>query len=279
VGPSTGLPTRTAQGDILKNALLSHGDAKHPVLFPSSPEECFDMAIEAFDLAEHFQTPVFINSDLDLGMNNWMSDPFRYPEAPIRRGKVLAAEDLQRLGGFARYKDVDGDGIGYRTLPGTDHPAAAYFARGSGHNEKAQYSEREDDYVNNVDRLARKFEGMRAAVPAPERLDRGAIGIICCGTTRYAAEEARDQLKREFDIDAGYLRIRAYPFNHQLAGFIDAHQRVYVVEQNRDAQLLGLMRLELAPDRIAKLRSVLHYSGLPIDARSVTSSIVRQEGQ
>ena len=278
VGPSTGLPTRTAQGDILKNALVSHGDTKHPVLFPSSPAECFQMSMDAFDLAEHFQTPVFVNSDLDLGMNNWMSDPFDYPEAAINRGKVLTADDLERLGGFARYKDVDGDGIGYRTLPGTNHPAAAYFARGSGHNEKAQYSEREDDYLNNVNRLARKFEGMRNAVPAPEHLGNGAIGMICCGTSRYAAEESRDQLRNEYNLDAGYLRIRAYPFNQQLRDFIDAHDRVYVVEQNRDAQLLALMRLELEPHQIAKLRSVLHYSGLPIDARSVTDEIVRQEG-
>src|SRR6266852_430311 len=154
VGPSTGLPTRTAQGDILSAAFLSHGDTKHPLLFPSSPEECFTMAGDAFDLAERFQTPVFVMTDLDLGMNNWMADPFTYPTEPIRRGKVLNAEDLERLGGFARYKDVDGDGVGYRTLPGTNHPNAAFFTRGSGHNEKAQYTEREDDYVNTMYRLA-----------------------------------------------------------------------------------------------------------------------------
>ena len=165
VGPSTGLPTRTMQGDVLSCALLSHGDTKHILLLPSSVEECFSMAIEAFDLAEQFQTPVFVLSDLDLGMNNWMAHPFDYPEKPIARGKVLNEEDLKRLGGFARYKDVDGDGIPYRTLPGTAHPNAAYFTRGSGHNEKAQYSERPDDYVNNMDRLARKFETARKFVP------------------------------------------------------------------------------------------------------------------
>jgi 2-oxoglutarate ferredoxin oxidoreductase subunit alpha len=280
VGPSTGLPTRTAQGDILKNALVSHGDTKHPVLFPSSPEECFTFAGTAFELAEQFQTAVFVNSDLDLGMNNWMSDPFAYPEGPIRRGKVLSAEDLDRLGGFARYKDVDGDGVGYRTLPGTNHPAAAYFARGSGHNEKAQYSEREDDYVNNMDRLVRKFESMRAHMPASESQSReGAkIGIVCCGTSRYACEESRDQLEREYGVAASYLRLKAYPFTDDLHEFIDAHERVYVVEQNRDAQLLALMRLEFTPERIAKLRSVRHYAGLPIDASSVTDEIIRQEG-
>ncbi len=281
VGPSTGLPTRTAQGDILKNAVLSHGDTRHPVLFPSSPEECFTFAETAFDLAEHFQTPVFVNSDLDLGMNNWMSDPFPYPEHPMKRGKVLSAEDLNRLGGFARYRDVDGDGIGYRTLPGTDHPAAAYFARGSGHNDKAQYSEREGDYVENVDRLARKFETMRSHVPKPQILpaEGAKIGIVCCGTSRYACEESRDQLAAEYGIAASYLRLLAYPFTDELTQFVDAHDRIYIVEQNRDAQLLTLMRMEFTPERIAKLRSVLHYSGLPIDARSVTDDIVKQEGK
>ena len=167
VGPSTGLPTRTMQGrhPLDRGALARRHPASHAV--PFLAEECFSMAIEAFDLAERFQTPVFVMSDLDLGMNNWMSDPFPYPTEPIRRGKVLDAEDLDRLGGFARYKDVDGDGVGYRTLPGTRHPAAAYFTRGSGHNEKAGYSEREDDYMNNMDRLARKFETLRAEVPPP----------------------------------------------------------------------------------------------------------------
>jgi 2-oxoglutarate/2-oxoacid ferredoxin oxidoreductase subunit alpha len=279
VGPSTGLPTRTQQGDILKNALLSHGDTRHPILFPSAPDECFKLSITAFEMAEHFQTPVFINSDLDLGMNNWMSDPFPYPEEPIDRGKVLSAEDLERLGGFARYKDVDGDGVPYRTLPGTNHPQAAYFARGSGHNEKAQYSERPDDYMNNMDRLARKFETMRTYVPTPEvkEADGAKIGIICCGTSRYACEESRDQLAGEHGLSASYLRLLAYPFTLELNDFIDRHERVYVVEQNRDAQLAALMRMEMPPERIAKLRSVLHYNGLPIDARSVTDSIVQQE--
>src|SRR5882762_10140955 len=158
VGPSTGLPTRTSQGDILSIAFLSHGDTKNILLIPCSAEECFTMAQDAFELAEHFQTPVFVMSDLDLGMNNWMADPFPYPEKPIKRGKVLSKEDLDKLGNFARYKDVDGDGIGYRTLPGTDHPAAAYFSRGSGHNEKSQYSERPDDFEKNMERINRKFE-------------------------------------------------------------------------------------------------------------------------
>jgi 2-oxoglutarate/2-oxoacid ferredoxin oxidoreductase subunit alpha len=281
VGPSTGLPTRTQQGDILTTAMLSHGDTKHPMFFPCSPEECFTMAIDAFNFAERFQTPVFVMTDLDLGMNNWMADPFPYPEKPIDRGKVLTAEDLDRLGGFARYKDVDGDGVGYRTLPGTNHPAASYFTRGSGHNEKAQYTEREDDYMNNMDRLAHKFDCMRAEVPAPaEHINPDArIGFIALGTSDYAVRESCDQLKAEYQIDASYLRLKAYPFNKALEEFIRRHDRVYVVDQNRDAQLLGLMRLELEADLIAKLRSVRYYGGLPLDARTVTDEIIRQEGK
>ncbi len=279
VGPSTGLPTRTQQGDLITTALLSHGDTKHPMFFPCSPEECFEMAIEAFDFAEKFQTPVFVMTDLDLGMNNWMANPFPYPEKPIARGKVLNAEDLDRLGGFARYQDVDGDGVGYRTLPGTNHPNASYFTRGSGHNEKAQYTEREDDYIHNMDRLAHKFEVMRRHVPAPVVTDvpGSKIGFIAFGTSDYAVRESCDQLKREYEMEASYLRLKAYPFTDEMLSFIDRHERVYVVEQNRDAQLLGLMRLELSPERIAKLRSVRYYGGLPLDARTVTEDVVSQE--
>ena len=281
VGPSTGLPTRTAQGDILSTALLSHGDTKHPMLFPHSPEESFSMAIEAFDLAEQFQTPVFVMIDLDLGMNNWMADAFLYPTKPIKRGKVLTAADLERLGGFARYKDVDGDGVGYRTLPGTNHPQAAYFTRGSGHNEKAQYTEREDDYVNNMDRLSHKFETMRAHVPKAvvEYNPKATVGFVAFGTSHYAVEESRDQLKSEYGIETSYLRLRAYPFAQDLLDFIHRHDRVYVIEQNRDAQMLGLMRLEYGADEIARLRSMKYYGGLPLDARTVTDDIVRQEGK
>jgi len=281
VGPSTGLPTRTAQGDIISTALLSHGDTKHPLLFPRSPEECFSMAIEAFDLAEQFQTPVFVMLDLDLGMNNWMADAFVYPTKPIKRGKVLTAKELERLGGFARYKDVDGDGVGYRTLPGTNHPQAAYFTRGSGHNEKAQYTEREDDYVNNMDRLSHKFETMRAHVPQAEveYNPKANVGFVAFGTSHYAVEESRDQLKSEYGIETSYLRLRAYPFTQDLLDFIHRHDRVYVVEQNRDAQMLGLMRLEYGAAEIAKLRSMKYYGGLPLDARTVTDDIVRQEGK
>jgi 2-oxoglutarate ferredoxin oxidoreductase subunit alpha len=239
------------------------------------------MSMEAFDFAEQFQTPTFVLTDLDLGMNNWMADPFLYPEKPIARGKVLNAEDLEKLGGFARYKDVDGDGVGYRTLPGTNHPNAAYFTRGSGHNAKAQYTEREDDYINNMDRLAHKFEVMRKYVPEPEvRIAENAkIGFVAIGTSDYAVRESCDQLKAEYEIDASYLRLRAYPFTEHLLDFIRRHERVYVVDQNRDGQLLGLMRLELDVDLIAKLRSLRYYGGLPLDARTVTDEVIKQEGK
>ena len=278
VGPSTGLPTRTAQGDLLSTAFLSHGDTKHILLIPSSVEECYEMAMQAFDLSERFQTPIFVMMDLDLGMNNWMSNGFEYPTKPIDRGKVLTADILKKLGEWGRYKDVDGDGIAYRTIPGDGMPA--FFTRGSGHNAKAQYSERPDDYVDNVDRLNRKFETARKHVPAPvvENVKDAKIGIIGYGTSHWAITECRDQLREETSVNTSYLRVRAYPFTEDLAKFIDTHERVYVVEQNRDAQLLMLMKLELSPERCAKLRSVLHYNGLPIDARSVSDDILAQEG-
>jgi 2-oxoglutarate ferredoxin oxidoreductase subunit alpha len=281
VGPSTGLPTRTSQGDILSTAFLSHGDTKNILLIPSSVSECFDMAQDAFNLAEQFQTLVFVMSDLDLGMNNWMSDPFQYPETPIKRGKVLSKEDLDRLGGFARYKDVDGDGIGYRTLPGTDHPAAAYFSRGSGHNEKSQYSERPDDFERNMERINRKFETARSFVPRPELIsaDQSKIGIIAYGTSHWAIVESRDQLSMEYKCETDYLRLRAYPFTREVHEFVEKHERVYLVEQNRDAQMLSLLKLDIRPELITRLRSVSHIHGLPLDARSVTDQIMTMEGK
>jgi len=278
VGPSTGLPTRTAQGDFLQTAFLSHGDTKHIMIIPCSVEECYSMAMDAFDLAEHFQTPVFVMLDLDLGMNNWMSDGFEYPTKPINRGKLLTAETLKKLGSWGRYADVDGDGIPYRTVPGDGMPA--YFTRGSGHNAKGQYSERPDDYVENMDRLNRKFETARTHVPKPiiDRVEGAQIGLIAFGTTHWAVTESRDQLRDETDVKTSYFRLRGYPFNEELGQFIDAHERVYIVEQNRDAQMLQLMKLDLSTERQNKLRSVLHYSGLPIDARSVTDDVLAQEG-
>jgi len=278
VGPSTGLPTRTAQGDILSTAMLSHGDTRHPLLLPASVTECYEMAVAAFDLAERLQTPVFVMSDLDLGMNIWMSDPFPYPTEALDRGKVLDQETLKKLGEWGRYKDVDKDGIPWRTLPGTDMPA--YFTRGSGHNEKGQYSERGDDYQNNLDRLTRKFQTAATLVPAPE-IDTVAdarIGIVAFGSSHWALVESRDQLRDEAGLKTSYLRLKAYPFTPDLGAFIDAHERVYVVEQNRDAQMAALIRMDLDPARLTKIRNVLHYNGLPIDARSVTDAILAQEG-
>jgi 2-oxoglutarate ferredoxin oxidoreductase subunit alpha len=282
VGPSTGLPTRTSQGDILSTAFLSHGDTKNIMLIPCSVAECFSMASEAFNLAEQFQTLVFVMSDLDLGMNNWMSDPFEYPTTRIKRGKVLDKDELTKLGGFARYRDLDGDGVGYRTLPGTDHPSAAYFTRGSGHNDKSNYSERPDDYENNMERLNRKFETARSFVPRPEILKANAktkIGIIAYGTSHWGVTESRDQLRNEYAIETDYLRLRAYPFTREVHEFIEQHDRIYVVEQNRDAQMLSLLKLDLKPELTPRLRSISHLDGLPLDARSVTDEISTMEGK
>ncbi|CAN5879440.1 2-oxoacid:acceptor oxidoreductase subunit alpha [soil metagenome] len=279
VGPSTGLPTRTAQGDILATALLSHGDTKQIMLIPATVEECYTMAMFAFDMAERFQTLVFVMSDLDLAMNTWISPTFTYPEAPLDRGKLLDRETLARIGTWGRYKDVDGDGIPYRTIPGDGMPVA--FTRGSGHNEKGQYSERPDDYVNNVDRLLRKFEGARTYLPKPdvEHVEGTEVGIIGYGTSHFAIEESRDQLEREYGVRTSYLRLKAYPFTAELEEFLERYPRIYVVEQNRDGQMLGLMRLDCSPHRTTGLKSVLHYSGLPIDARSVTEAILIHEGR
>ncbi|HYF50366.1 MAG TPA: 2-oxoacid:acceptor oxidoreductase subunit alpha [Planctomycetota bacterium] len=284
VGPSTGLPTRTAQCDLLAAAFLSHGDTKHILLLPGNVQECYEFAMEAFNLAEHFQTPVFMLSDLDLGMNNWMADPFPYPEKPISRGKVLSAEQLEALKAqgksFERYRDVDGDGVPYRTLPGTNHPNAAYFTRGSGHNEKAQYSEKPDDYVRNMDRLAKKIETAKKFIPAPIRKgDANAeVGVIAFGSTEAAMQEAMDQLAAA-GVKIDYLRVRAYPFTESVGSFIASKKRVYIVEQNRDAQLKALLKIDLGAEHIAKFRSVLHYDGMPIDARSISDNILRQENK
>jgi 2-oxoglutarate ferredoxin oxidoreductase subunit alpha len=279
-GPSTGLPTRTSQADLLSTAFLSHGDTKHIVLLPGSVKECFELAYEAFNLAERLQTPVFVLTDLDLGMNNWMSDPFVYPDKPLDRGKVLTAEDLNRLGGFARYRDVDGDAIGWRTLPGTAHPKAAYFTRGSGHNDAAAYTEKPDEYQAVMDRLTRKFENARKLVPAPVVVKDGTskIGFIAYGTTDFALGESLDQIKKEYGVDVDYLRIRAYPFAHEIHDFVASHERVYVVEQDRDAQLASLLKLDLPAEQVVKLRSILHYNGLPLDARTITEEFATKEG-
>jgi 2-oxoglutarate ferredoxin oxidoreductase subunit alpha len=278
VGPSTGLPTRTAQGDVFQVFYLSHGDTQHIALIPSSVGECFEFASEALDLAEIFQTPIFVLSDLDLGMNNWMSDPFKYPEKPYRRGKVLTKEKLQELGGkWGRYLDIDNDGIAYRSIPGTDAPS--YFTRGSGHDAFARYSERPEDYKATVDRLAKKFETAKKYVPVPVvDLKPGAkIGFIAYGTTDFPLQESRHQLESERDVKTSYLRLRALPFTDELKAFVANHERIYIVEQNRDGQMGDLIRLEVGDDQ-KKIRKILHYTGLPCDARSITDAVLRMEG-
>jgi 2-oxoglutarate ferredoxin oxidoreductase subunit alpha len=235
--------------------------------------------MDAFDLAEQFQSIVFVMSDLDLGMNTWMSDPFEYPENPPNRGKLLDPDTLQRLGAeWGRYRDVDGDGIPYRTVPGDGMPA--YFTRGSGHNERGQYSERPDDYQRNMERLARKFETAKRYVPAPELHEEpgSQIGIIAYGTSHFAVMESRDQLASEYGTKASYLRLRAYPFSDEVEAFVRRHQRVYIVEQNRDAQLQALLKIDLPADLATRYRSVLHFNGLPIDARTITDDVLEQEG-
>ncbi len=274
MGPSTGLPTRTSQGDILSAYYLSHGDTRHVVLFPSTPKECFEFAGTAFDLAERLQTLVFVLSDLDLGMNMHISDPFEYPEKPMDRGKVLSVEDLEKMGAsWGRYKDVDGDGIPYRTLPGTKHPLAAYFTRGTGHNEYAQYSERPDDWERNLQRLHRKFETARTLVPEPifhEEAD-AQIGIISLGTNDPAVQEARDRLA-EAGVASSYLRLRALPINGAVREFMARYDKVFVVENNADGQLCQILQTE-EPTLASKLISVSKCDGLPLSARWITESI------
>ncbi|HUQ26728.1 MAG TPA: 2-oxoacid:acceptor oxidoreductase subunit alpha [Burkholderiales bacterium] len=279
VGPSTGLPTRTAQGDIISTALLSHGDTKQILIIPSSVEECYQMAQDAFDLAERFQQIVFVMSDLDLGMNMWMSKTFEYPDKAFDRGKVLTAENVKELGAeWGRYRDVDADGIPYRSLPGTGMPS--YFTRGSGHNERGQYSERPDDYQRNIDRLARKHETAKKHVPKPIVEDaKSEIGIIGYGTSHWAIDECRHQLETEAGIKTAYLRLRAYPFTAEVEAFVARYKRVYLVEQNRDAQMKSLMRIDFPEGTTNHVRSVLHYNGLPLDARTLTDDILVQEGR
>ena len=278
IGPSTGLPTRTSQGEISFVWNMSHGDTRHPILLPSSVRDCYEFGMMAFDLAERLQTPVFVLSDLDLGMNNWMSDPFPYPEKPWDRGKVLGEDELAKLPRFERYRDVDGDGIPYRTLPGVEDPKGAYFTRGSGHDEAARYTEDPDTYRRVMDRLAKKFETARTLVPPPviEADPSAEVGLIAFGSTHWAMIEARDAL-RAAGVPTGYLLLKALPFSPEFGAFVKTYRRLYVVEQNRDGQMAQIVRLEtgLSPERI---RSVRHYDGLPIDANTVADEILRQEG-
>ncbi|GIV79877.1 2-oxoacid:acceptor oxidoreductase subunit alpha [Litorilinea aerophila] len=274
MGPSTGLPTRTSQGDILSAYYLSHGDTRHVVLFPATPAECFDFAGVAFDLAERLQTPVFVLSDLDLGMNLWISDRFTYPEKPMDRGKVLDEEALQKLGGsWGRYKDLDGDGIPYRTLPGNKHKLAAYFTRGTGHNEYAIYSERPDDWEHNLERIHRKFETARTLVPEPiiDQVDGAQVAILSLGSNDPAVAEARDRL-RAAGVETSYLRLRALPHTQSVRDFMAAYDRVFVVENNYDGQLCQILA-SAEPDLASRLVSVARCNGLPLSARWIADTI------
>ena len=277
MGPSTGLPTRTSQGDVMFVRYLGHGDTKNVILLPGTVAECFEFGWRAFDVAERLQTPVFVLSDLDLGMNIWISDPFDYPDEPMDRGKVLTAEQLEEIGEFARYRDVDGDGIAYRTLPGNEHPLAPWFARGTGHDDHALYSERPEDWERNMDRLMRKSETARDLVPAPVQDGSGKarIGLIYYGSTETAVQEAHDRLAERSEIDT--LRIRAIPFNKDVVAFINDHEVVHVLEMNTDGQMHKLLQLEV-PEQAAKLNSLTHNNGLPLTARWIAESVVGPEG-
>lgn len=272
-GPSTGMPTRTQQADIMACAYASHGDTRHVLLFPANPEEAFYLSAQAFDLAEKLQTPVIVLTDLDIGMNDWMCRDLKWDASyQPDRGKVMSAEQLEKIEKFHRYLDVDHDGIPWRTLPGV-HPKGAFFTRGSGHNMYGAYTEDAKEYQAVVDRLRLKWQTASKLVPAPvvDYTERHRTGIVSVGSCDGAVREARDRLA-EAGIGTNYLRVRAFPFNEQVQSFLDAHERIYVVEQNRDAQLRGLLLLEMSVDQ-AKLVPVLHYDGLPIPASSIVDGI------
>jgi len=274
VGPSTGMPTRTQQADLIAAAYASHGDTKHVLLFPADPRECFEHAVAAFDLADRLQTPVIVMSDLDIGMNDWMCRELEW-DASYRpdRGKVLSAEELEAAKAFHRYVDVDGDGIPQRTLPGV-HPRGAYFVRGSGHNQYGGYTEDAAEYTQVVDRLAKKWQTAAELVPEPV-IRRGrkesALGVVAIGSSHAAVEEALDRLAAK-GVHADYCRIRAFPFGKKVRQFLEQHDQVFVVEQNRDAQLRTLLQAELGYPA-TRLRSILSYGGLPIDQRCVAEAL------
>lgn len=277
MGPSTGLPTRTSQGDVIAAYLCGHGDTQHIVLFPANLSEAFEFGWRAFDLAERIQTLVFVLSDLDLGMNLWMSLPFEYPDQPMDRGKVLNAEQLDALETWGRYRDVDGDGVSWRTIPGTPSRKAAYFTRGTGHNDEARYSERPEDWVNNMARLRRKFDTARTIVPQPVIDLRGSsIGLLSYGTNDGAIVEGRDRLRAR-GIETDYLRLRALPLSDATKQYIEQHDYIYVIENNFDGQMAKLLCMEY-PHLAPKIRSLAFSNGLPLSARWLTDSVLEQEG-
>ena len=278
IGPSTGLPTRTSQGDLTFTAFIGHGDSHSVILLPGDVYECFEFGWKAFDVAERLQTPVFVLSDLDMGMNQWMSKPFQYPETPMDRGKVLFEKDIEELkGNWGRYLDKDGDGISYRTFPGNKHPLSSYFTRGTGHDEYAKYSEEAPVWLRNMDRLKRKHETAREYVPAPVlHTAKGAtVGIIGYGSTEAAIMEAMHQLDTEHGIKAEFLRVRALPFTKEVTDFVNKYDQVFVVEMNRDGQMNQLLTIEY-PQMAAKFKSVAFGDGLPAYAKWVREGILAQ---
>jgi 2-oxoglutarate ferredoxin oxidoreductase subunit alpha len=278
VGPSTGMPTRTQQCDLMLCAYASHGDTKHVLLFPSDPEECFHMTVQAFDLAERLQTPVFVMSDLDIGMNDWMCPDLKWDDGyRPDRGKMLSKEEIEALPKFHRYLDTDDDAIPYRTLPGVS-PKGAYFTRGSGHNQYGAYTEDSTEYQFVLDRLVRKFHRAGTLVPRPVIEGSGdrAVALVAVGSSHGAVHEAMDILAR-LGIGVDYMRIRAFPFGKEVVAFLESHHRVFVVEQNRDAQLRSLLTLE-TPVEKSKLRSILHYSGLPMTSKEIVEAVLAELG-
>jgi len=279
VGPSTGLPTRTSQGDLTFTHYMGHGDTEQVILLPGTANECFEFGWRAFDIAEHMQTPVFVLSDLELGMNQWMTEPFEYPDVPMDRGKILWEEDLEKLkGDWGRYRDVDGDGIPYRTLPGNKHPLSAYFMRGTGHNENARYSEDPVIWANMMDRIKRKYQNAAKFIPAPiiEKTNDGTVGIIAYGSTEPAILEARYQLDTKAGLKVNSMRIRGIPFTDEVQKFIESHEHNYVVEMNRDGQMYQLLLVEF-PQLADKLTSVAFNDGLPATAKWVKDNILAME--
>ncbi len=278
VGPSTGLPTRTAQGDVNLTYYLGQGDTEHVVLIPGSVKECFEFGWKALDLAELLQTPVFVLSDLDLGQNQWMTPPFEYPDTPIERGKILWEEDLEKIkDDWGRYLDLDGDNIPYRTVPGNQHPKSAYFTRGTGHDEYANYSEKPEDWEENLDRIKRKVDSSRTMLPEPEITTRSGSknGIIAFGSTDFAVREACDCLAAE-GVKLDYLRVRALPVSSKVLDFIRKYEQVYVIENNRDGQMHSILSLEL-PDRASDLVSLSHIDGLPLSAEWIKDAVLEEE--
>ena len=279
VGPSTGLPTRTSQGDLTFTHYLGHGDTEQVILLPGTVNECFEFGWRAFDIAEHMQTPVFVLSDLELGMNQWMAEPFEYPNKPMDRGKVLWEEDLEKLkGDWGRYRDVDGDGIPYRTIPGNKHPHSAYFLRGTGHNENARYTEDAATWARMMDRIKKKYNNAAKFVPTPiiDKQDGANVGIIAFGSTEPAIREARHQLVTEAGIKSDSMRIRGIPFTDGVPKFIESHEQNFVVEMNRDGQMYQLLLVEY-PHLAGKLTSVAFNDGLPATAKWVKDSILVKE--